>query len=53
MRREAKLRIAAMEAAAKTAIEHFSVDSQTELISDALTSEAAKTFLEKLPTAEP
>ena len=52
MRREAKQRIAAMEAAAKTAIEQFSVESQTELISDALTSEGARTFLEKLPTAE-
>ncbi len=52
MRREAKLRIAAMEAAAKTAIEQFSVESQTELISDALTSEAAKAFLEQLPSAE-
>ena len=52
MRREAKLRITAMEAAAKTSIEQFSVESQTELISDALTSEAAKAFLEKLPAAE-
>ena len=52
MRREAKARIAAMEAAAKTAIEQFSVESQTELISDALTSSAAKAFLDQLPSAE-
>jgi len=52
MRREAKLRIAVMEASAKTTIEQFSVESQTELISDALTSEAAKVFLDQLPTAE-
>ena len=30
----------------------FGVESQTELISDALTSEAAKAFLEQLPSAE-
>ncbi len=52
MRREAKARIAAMEAAAKTAIEQFSVESQTDLIADGITSEAAKVFLEQLPSAE-
>ena len=52
MRREAKVRIAAMEAAAKTEIERISVESQTELISDALTSEAAKAFLDHMPSAE-
>ncbi len=52
MRREAKVRIAAMEAAAKTEIERISVDSQTVLISDALTSEAAQAFLEQMPSAE-
>ena len=41
-----------MEAAAKTAIEQFSLDSQTELISEGLSSEAAKMFLEQLPSAE-
>ena len=52
LRREAKAYVASMEAAAKTEIERFSVDSQTELISEGLSSEAAKTFLEQLPSAE-
>lgn len=52
LRREAKAQIAAIEAAAKTKIEQISVESQTELISDALTTEAAKAFLEQLPSAE-
>ncbi len=52
MRKEGKARIAAMEAAAKSKIEHLSVESQTELITDALTSEAAKAFLETMPSAE-
>ncbi len=52
MRREAKLRIAAMEAAAKSEIERISVNAQTELIADGLTSEAAQTFLQQMPSAE-
>ncbi len=41
-----------MEAAANTKIERASVLSQTALISDGLTSEAAHAFLEQMPTAE-
>ncbi len=52
LRREARAHVASMEAAAKTEIERVSVDSQTELISDALTSEAAKAFLDHMPSAE-
>ncbi len=52
LRREGKARIVAMEAAAKTEIERISVESQTELIADGLTSEAAQTFLQQMPSAE-
>ncbi len=52
LRREAKAQIAAIEAAAKTEIERISVESQTELISDGLTSEAAQAFLQQMPSAE-
>lgn len=52
MRREAKLQIAAMEAGAKTEIERISVDAQTSLISEGLTSEAAQVFLEQMPSTE-
>ena len=52
LRREAKARIVAMEAAAKTEIERISVNAQTELIADGLTSEAAQTFLQQMPSAE-
>lgn len=52
LRRVAKTQIDAMEAAAKTEIERASVESQTALISDGLTSEAAQAFLEKMPTAD-
>jgi len=52
MRREAKMRIDALESAAKTEIERYSVETQTELIAEGLTTEAAQAFLEKLPSAE-
>ena len=52
LRRVAKTRIDAIESAAKTEIERASVESQTALISDGLTSEAAQRFLEQMPTAE-
>ena len=41
-----------MEAAAKTEIERISVNAQTELIADNLTSEAAQTLLERMPSTE-
>ena len=52
LRRTAKARLDVLEATAKTEIERISVESQAELISDGLTSEAAKVFFEQLPSAE-
>ena len=52
LRRVAKTRIDALEARAKTEIERVSVEQQTALISDGLTSVAAQAFLEQMPTAE-
>ena len=52
LRREAKARIVAMEAAAKTEIERISLESQTKLIADGLTSEGAQAFLEQMPSTE-
>ena len=52
LRRMAMTRIAAMEKAARTQIETLSVSAQTALIAGSLTSEAAKEFLEHLPSAE-
>ena len=51
LRKVAKTRLDAMEKAAQTEIERASVDAQTRLISDGLTSDAAKDFLEALPSA--
>ena len=48
----AKTEIDALEARAKTEIERVSVEQQTALISDGLTSIAAQAFLEQMPTAE-
>ena len=47
----AKTRLDAMEKAAQTEIERASVEAQTQLIADGLTSDAAKDFLEALPSA--
>ena len=52
LRRAATTRLDAIEAAAKTEIERVSIEAQTELIADGLTSEAAKAFLEHMPSAE-
>ncbi len=52
LRRVAKTKIDALEARAKTEIERVSVEQQTALISDGLTSVAAQAFLEQMPTAE-
>ena len=51
LRKVAKTRLDAMEKAAQTEIERASVDAQTQLIADGLTSDAAKDFLEALPSA--
>ncbi len=52
LRRMAKTQIDALEAAAMTRIDEASVDQQTALVTDGLTSEAAHLFLEQMPTAE-
>ena len=52
LRRTAKARLDVLEATAKTEIERISVNGQTDLIADGLTSEAAQAFLEHMPTAE-
>ena len=52
LRRVATTRIAAMEAEAKTAIEHLSIEAQTALITEGFTTAAAQTFLEKMPSAD-
>lgn len=52
LRRLAKTQIDALQAAAITEIEQASVDQQTALVTDGLTSEAAHKFLENMPTAE-
>ena len=51
IRKVAKTRLDAMEKAAQTEIERASVDALTRLIADGLASEAAKDFLDALPTA--
>jgi hypothetical protein len=52
LRRVAYSRIEAIAKTAKTEIERASVDVQTKLISDGLRTEAARTFLEQMPSAE-
>ncbi len=41
-----------MEAEAKTAIEHVSVETQTALITEGFTTAAPQTFLERMPSAD-
>ena len=52
LRIAAKARLDALEASAKTEIDRISVDGQTNLIADGLTSEAAQAFLEQMPSTE-
>ena len=52
LRTAAKARLDALEASGKTEIERISVQAQTNLISDGLTSEAAQAFLEQMPSVE-
>ncbi len=52
LRFAAKARLDVLEATAKTEIERISVNGQTDLIADGLTSEAAQAFLEQMPSAE-
>ncbi len=51
LRRMAQTRIA-MEKAARTQIETCSVEAQTALIADGLTSDAGREFFAQLPSAE-
>ena len=52
LERSAKTRIAAIEADAIAKIELYSLDVQTKLIADGLTSEAAQEFLTGMPSVE-
>lgn len=52
MRRVAQREIEAIEKAARTAIERQSVETQEKIMVGGLTSDAARTFLETMPTAE-
>lgn len=52
LRRKADAEIAASKQAARTQIEVWSLRAQTDLASQTLSSDAAKTFLEKMPTTE-
>ncbi len=52
LRTTAKARLDALEATAKTEIERISVNGQTDLIADGLSSEAAQAFLEQMPSTE-
>jgi hypothetical protein len=52
LRRVAATRIAALEAQARAAIERASVEVQTRLLAGGLETDAARTFLETMPTAD-
>lgn len=52
LRRAAKSQIAALEETAKVQIEQAAVAAQTELLASGLTSDAAKVFLEKMPSVD-
>ncbi len=52
MRRVAKAQVEAIEQQAIVAIEQASVEAQTEIALAGLTSEAARTFVDNLPTIE-
>ena len=52
LRKMAQAQIAMAERSAKTRIEKLSLDAQTELVTAGLISDAAKLFLEQMPTVE-
>lgn len=52
LRRAAKARIAALEAEAKAKIEKMSLDAQLALVSSGIESDAARAFIEAMPTVE-
>ena len=52
MRRVAHVRIDAMASEAHTRIERWSVDAQTNLVASGLTTDAARAFLENMPSTQ-
>jgi hypothetical protein len=52
LRRIAKRKIEAMETQARTKIEAMSLSAQTEVIAHGMKSEAARGFLEKMPSLD-
>lgn len=52
LRRMAVTRIAADEKSSRVVIEKYSVDLQTKIVAEGLTSESAKLFLEAMPAIE-
>lgn len=52
LRRIAKRKIEAMETEARTKIEAMSLSAQTEVIAHGMKSEAARTFLERMPSLD-
>lgn len=52
LRRMAKSRVDAIELEARTRIEKMSLDAQTEVVANGLQSDAAKAFLENMPTMD-
>lgn len=52
LRRMAKTRIAAIEKEAISKIERLSLEAQTEVVANGLVSNAARDFLERMPTLE-
>lgn len=52
LRRVAKARIEANAKAASTKVEEFSLDAQAKILAHGLTSDAAKAFLEQMPSAK-
>ena len=52
LRKMAVTRIAAQEKSARTEIEKISIQAQTELVAEGLTSDAAQAFLTNMPSVE-
>jgi hypothetical protein len=52
LRRKVKSRIEAMEQEARTQIEHMSLNAQTEIVANGLQSEAARAFLDRMPSID-
>ena len=52
MRKKADAEIEAIRRQARTRIEEWSLQAQTQLVAQNLTSEAAKAFLDNMPSTE-